>query len=186
MTWEKTLTRINCLSLFCLSKKAVTPHWYQIFLRGIGCNWLVSIAVWVRTMPLKLYHLQHSSCFSLNQQAAGARDTVSKVNNWRNHLVSRSHAYLCLLESVDLRDMDTYLGSLRASLIVLSRFAGAHPARRFSSRVDLTTVIPLPPRANLFAVTKHVSQSSRTCSPFLLELCSTPMYATQCYLSSHC
>ncbi|KAH9962083.1 putative formate/nitrite transporter [Lactifluus volemus] len=38
--------------------KAVTPKWYQIFLRGIGCNWLVCIAVW---------------------QAEGARDTVSKI-----------------------------------------------------------------------------------------------------------
>jgi len=38
--------------------KAVRPQWHQIFLRGIGCNWLVSIAVW---------------------QAAGARDTISKV-----------------------------------------------------------------------------------------------------------
>jgi len=38
--------------------KAHDPQWHQIFLRGIGCNWLVSIAVW---------------------QAAGARDTVSKV-----------------------------------------------------------------------------------------------------------
>lgn len=24
--------------------KAVTPEWYQIFLRGIGCNWLVCLA----------------------------------------------------------------------------------------------------------------------------------------------
>ncbi|KAH9962084.1 Formate/nitrite transporter [Lactifluus volemus] len=39
-------------------KKAVTPAWYQIFLRGIGCNWLVCVAVW---------------------QAEGARDTVSKI-----------------------------------------------------------------------------------------------------------
>jgi len=39
-------------------KKAVTPEWHQIFLRGIGCNWLVCIAIW---------------------QAAGARDTVSKI-----------------------------------------------------------------------------------------------------------
>jgi len=38
--------------------KAARPEWHQIFLRGIGCNWLVSIAVW---------------------QAAGARDTISKV-----------------------------------------------------------------------------------------------------------
>jgi len=38
--------------------KASDPHWYQIFLRGIGCNWLVCIAVW---------------------QAAGAKETVSKV-----------------------------------------------------------------------------------------------------------
>jgi formate/nitrite transporter len=39
--------------------KAVKPEWHQIFLRGIACNWLVSIAVW---------------------QAAGAKDTISKVD----------------------------------------------------------------------------------------------------------
>ncbi|KAJ7703103.1 putative formate/nitrite transporter [Mycena rosella] len=38
--------------------KASDPQWHQIFLRGIGCNWLVCIAVW---------------------QAAGARDTISKI-----------------------------------------------------------------------------------------------------------
>jgi len=38
--------------------KAAKPQWHQIFLRGIGCNWLVSIAVW---------------------QAAGAKETISKV-----------------------------------------------------------------------------------------------------------
>ncbi|KII92076.1 hypothetical protein PLICRDRAFT_50507 [Plicaturopsis crispa FD-325 SS-3] len=39
-------------------KKAADPEWHQIFLRGIACNWLVSIAVW---------------------QATGARDTISKI-----------------------------------------------------------------------------------------------------------
>jgi len=39
-------------------KKAVTPEWHQIFLRGIGCNWLVCIAVW---------------------QAAAAKDVLSKI-----------------------------------------------------------------------------------------------------------
>ncbi|TFK73997.1 putative formate/nitrite transporter [Pluteus cervinus] len=38
--------------------KAGTPQWHQIFLRGIGCNWLVCIAVW---------------------QAAGAKETISKI-----------------------------------------------------------------------------------------------------------
>ncbi|KAF8070529.1 Formate/nitrite transporter [Lyophyllum atratum] len=38
--------------------KAGDPQWHQIFLRGIGCNWLVSVAVW---------------------QAAGARETISKI-----------------------------------------------------------------------------------------------------------
>ncbi|KAI0072703.1 Formate/nitrite transporter [Panus rudis PR-1116 ss-1] len=38
--------------------KAKDPQWHQIFLRGIGCNWLVCVAVW---------------------QAAGARDTISKI-----------------------------------------------------------------------------------------------------------
>ncbi|KAH9830798.1 Formate/nitrite transporter [Rhodofomes roseus] len=38
--------------------KAQEPAWYQIFLRGIGCNWMVCVAVW---------------------QASGAKDTLSKV-----------------------------------------------------------------------------------------------------------
>ncbi|KAH7929877.1 putative formate/nitrite transporter [Leucogyrophana mollusca] len=38
--------------------KAVTPGWYQILIRGIGCNWLVCVAVW---------------------QAAGAKETYSKI-----------------------------------------------------------------------------------------------------------
>ncbi|KAI0047516.1 Formate/nitrite transporter [Auriscalpium vulgare] len=38
--------------------KAHDPEWHQIFLRGIGCNWLVSVAIW---------------------QATGARETVSKI-----------------------------------------------------------------------------------------------------------
>ncbi|KAJ3833419.1 Formate/nitrite transporter [Lentinula raphanica] len=40
------------------SKKAVVPEWHQIFLRGIGCNILVCIAIWL---------------------SAGAKDTVSKL-----------------------------------------------------------------------------------------------------------
>jgi len=39
-------------------KKAGTPGWREIFLRGIACNWLVSIAIW---------------------QAAGAKETFSKI-----------------------------------------------------------------------------------------------------------
>jgi len=38
--------------------KAITPGWYQILIRGIGCNWLVCVAVW---------------------QGAGAKETYSKV-----------------------------------------------------------------------------------------------------------
>ncbi|KAF8191640.1 Formate/nitrite transporter [Mycena galopus ATCC 62051] len=39
-------------------KKGVTPEWHQIFLRGIGCNILVCLAVWL---------------------ASGAKDTASKL-----------------------------------------------------------------------------------------------------------
>ncbi|KAH9917288.1 Formate/nitrite transporter [Amylocystis lapponica] len=38
--------------------QSARASWHQIFLRGIGCNWLVCVAVW---------------------QAAGARDTLSKI-----------------------------------------------------------------------------------------------------------
>ncbi|EIW83150.1 formate nitrite transporter [Coniophora puteana RWD-64-598 SS2] len=38
--------------------KAVTPQFHEVFLRGIGCNWLVCVAVW---------------------QATGAAETYSKI-----------------------------------------------------------------------------------------------------------
>ena len=38
--------------------KAQSPHWYQVFLRAIGANWLVCFAVWL---------------------SISARDTVSKI-----------------------------------------------------------------------------------------------------------
>ncbi|KAF8574117.1 putative formate/nitrite transporter [Ramaria rubella] len=38
--------------------KAADPQWHQIFLRGIGCNWLVCVAVW---------------------QAASAKEVISKI-----------------------------------------------------------------------------------------------------------
>ncbi|KAH8924217.1 putative formate/nitrite transporter [Atractiella rhizophila] len=41
-----------------VNTKVNTPEWHQIFLRGIGCNWLVCLAVWV---------------------AAGSNETVSKI-----------------------------------------------------------------------------------------------------------
>ncbi|KIM40176.1 hypothetical protein M413DRAFT_73294 [Hebeloma cylindrosporum] len=42
---------ITFIKAFAL-KKAHDPHWHQIFLRGVGCNWLVCIAVWVRAVFL--------------------------------------------------------------------------------------------------------------------------------------
>lgn len=39
-------------------KKAITPNWLEIFLRGIGCNYLVCLAIW---------------------QGATAKDLISKV-----------------------------------------------------------------------------------------------------------
>ncbi|KAI9572247.1 putative formate/nitrite transporter [Boletus coccyginus] len=48
---------LGYIQSFAVSK-AVTPAWDQILLRGIGCNWLVCIAVW---------------------QSAAAKDTISKI-----------------------------------------------------------------------------------------------------------
>ncbi|KAJ6587016.1 Formate/nitrite transporter [Mycena vulgaris] len=63
--------------------KASDPQWHQIFLRGIGCNWLVCIAVW---------------------QAAGAKDTVSKIYAiwlpiWLFVACSFDHGTLCMIHS---------------------------------------------------------------------------------------
>jgi formate/nitrite transporter FocA (FNT family) len=34
-------------SLHFAYKKQITPEWYQIFLRGIGANWLVCLACYL-------------------------------------------------------------------------------------------------------------------------------------------
>ncbi|KAJ7287437.1 Formate/nitrite transporter [Mycena rebaudengoi] len=61
LTAIRTVHHVGALlrrDFWCLisysSHKAMDPQWHQIFLRGIGCNWLVCVAVW---------------------QAAGARET---------------------------------------------------------------------------------------------------------------
>jgi len=98
-------------------KKAVTPLWYQIFLRGIGCNWLVCIAVW---------------------QAEGARDTVSKIYAlwipiWIfvacgfDHVVANMffiplgilfHANLTTAEYIRKSFIASYLGNIVGALLV--------------------------------------------------------------------
>jgi len=98
-------------------KKAVTPHWHEIFLRGIGCNWLVSIAVW---------------------QAAGARDTISKIYAiwipiWIfvacgfDHVVANMfsvplgimfHADLTTAEYIRKSFIASYLGNIVGALLV--------------------------------------------------------------------
>lgn len=60
------------------SHKAKDPQWYQIFLRGIGCNWLVCIAVWVslQSVPVRCIDFW---CWGYLKQATGAKETMSKV-----------------------------------------------------------------------------------------------------------
>jgi formate/nitrite transporter FocA (FNT family) len=37
------------------TKKAVTPMWHQIFLRGIGANWLVCLACFLAFMAREFF-----------------------------------------------------------------------------------------------------------------------------------
>jgi len=98
-------------------RKAGTPQWHEIFLRGIGCNWLVSIAVW---------------------QAAGARDTISKIYAiwipiWifvacgYDHVVANMfavplgimfHADLTTAEYIRKSFIASYLGNIIGALLV--------------------------------------------------------------------
>ncbi|KAF8265359.1 putative formate/nitrite transporter [Lactarius quietus] len=98
-------------------KKAGTPLWHQIFLRGIGCNWLVCIAIW---------------------QAAGARDTISKIYAiwipiWifvacgYDHVVANMfsiplgimfHADLTTAEYIRKSLIASYLGNIVGALLV--------------------------------------------------------------------
>ncbi|KAI0475574.1 Formate/nitrite transporter [Xylariaceae sp. FL0804] len=44
-TWDAEPYRSTAIKFS--TTKAVTPEWHQIFLRGIGCNWLVCMAVFL-------------------------------------------------------------------------------------------------------------------------------------------
>ncbi|KAJ7588270.1 Formate/nitrite transporter [Mycena floridula] len=59
-------------------KKAITPEWHQIFLRGIGCNILVCIAVWVSINQVRESCQALLTCTSF-LLAAGAKETTSKL-----------------------------------------------------------------------------------------------------------
>ncbi|KAI0293356.1 Formate/nitrite transporter-domain-containing protein [Multifurca ochricompacta] len=98
-------------------KKAGTPLWHQIFLRGIGCNWLVSVAIW---------------------QATGARETISKIYAiwipiWifvacgYDHVVANMfsiplgimfHANLTTAEYIRKSFIAAYLGNIVGALLV--------------------------------------------------------------------
>jgi hypothetical protein len=135
-----TLNAYLLLISFCPSKKAVTPKWHQIFLRGIGCNWLVCIAVWVRTLSLNcsIYpRLLTFLSFSISKLREHERPFQRYPIGWP-HRVSFPHLSFSS-EIVDLRYMDTYLGAFRSCLISLPLHAHS-PSYRSSSRVDLITV----------------------------------------------
>ena len=139
-----TSTYTLAISLLILSttlrKKAGTPEWHQIFLRGIGCNWLVSIAVWVCFMSLLLLVIISSSL--LYQQAAGAKETISKVGNY--HLLGMSFSIFLMLLKICHR-LWLYgfqFGYVLWSLEVCIKFSNIAWDRSLS-HVDLTMVCPL-------------------------------------------
>lgn len=101
------------------------------------------------------------------KQAAGARDTISKVA--ARPPAYRSHAYV--FPCLDLWDLVAYLGTPRDWLISPSSLY-AHSIRSSLSLADLTTVSFMPPRsAGLLNVNKntscreHVLHSSRNHAP---------------------
>ena len=67
------------------STKAAKPEWHQIFLRGIGCNWLVSVAVWVSSAVILL---SHNSLSYISASRWCQRDNFeSKLTTFSCHVV---------------------------------------------------------------------------------------------------
>ena len=79
MSWG--LTTVPLIShLASISHKAAEPEWHQIFLRGIGCNWLVCVAVWVRPLSANSHPLGVLTLlFSLSKQPARAKPSLRFV-----------------------------------------------------------------------------------------------------------
>ena len=149
---EKTLNAYLLLVSFCSSHKAGTPFWHQIFLRGIGCNWLVSIAVWVRTLPLKpFHHLTHPHLLAIFSQPASCWGTRHHFKGAQSTAPPR---LVRILISFFLNCRSTRFGYLSGFVVQLSYLPvplHAHLASRSSSRVDLTTVTLSHSPANRFA-----------------------------------
>ena len=148
---EKTLNAYLLLVSFCSSHKAGTPLWHQIFLRGIGCNWLVSIAVWVRTLPLKRsIHSTHPHLLFLSTSKLQEHEKP-----FQRCTISGLPPRLAIaLISFFLNRRSTRFGYLSGFVVQLSYLPvilHAHLASRSSSRVDLTTVTLSHSPANRFA-----------------------------------
>jgi len=97
--------------------KAVTPDWYQIFLRGIGCNWLVCVAVWQATAAKETMSKVIATWFPIWVFVACGYDHVI-ANMFSLPLGIMLHADLTTAYYIKKSLIASYLGNIVGALLV--------------------------------------------------------------------
>jgi len=97
--------------------KAVTPAWYQIFIRGIGCNWLVCVAVWQSTAAKETFSKIIATWFPIWVFVACGFDHVV-ANMFSLPLSIMLHADLTTDYYIKKSLIASYIGNIIGGLLV--------------------------------------------------------------------
>ncbi|KAF9244936.1 putative formate/nitrite transporter [Melanogaster broomeanus] len=97
--------------------KAVTPAWDQILLRGIGCNWLVCVAIWQSTAAKETFSKVIAAWFPIWVFVACGFDHVV-ANMFSLPLGIMLHADLTVAYYIKKSLIASYIGNLIGALFV--------------------------------------------------------------------
>ncbi|KIJ67929.1 hypothetical protein HYDPIDRAFT_83758 [Hydnomerulius pinastri MD-312] len=97
--------------------KAVTPGWYQIFIRGIGCNWLVCVAIWQSTASRETFSKIIAAWFPIWVFVACGFDHVV-ANMFSLPLSIMLHADLTTAYYIQKSLIASYIGNIIGGLFV--------------------------------------------------------------------
>jgi len=97
--------------------KAVTPQFHEVFLRGIGCNWLVCVAVWQATGAAETYSKVIAIWIPIWVFVACGFDHVV-ANMFSLPLSIMLHADLTTAEYIRRSLVPSYIGNIVGGLLV--------------------------------------------------------------------
>ncbi|KIK99314.1 hypothetical protein PAXRUDRAFT_822857 [Paxillus rubicundulus Ve08.2h10] len=113
VTVDPYLTYVRNLAV----SKAVTPSWDQILLRGVGCNWLVCVAIWQSTAASETFSKVIATWFPVWVFVACGYDHVV-ANMFSLPLGIMLHANLTTVDYIKKSLIASLIGNIIGGLFV--------------------------------------------------------------------